>query len=122
MQIPDDQFELEPCFTDARGIVTEAGQEVFVRGIRNRFLGIGRFAGQLVLTDSSGVKVPIPIVEVQSQLLSGGQVDLWSTDPALIDKHRSQSTYPIGIYLTELAETDREISKAYAATMGIQLD
>ena len=116
------QFELEPHFVDSRGNISEEGDEVFVRGIGDKFLGIGTFAGQLMLKDSSGSSAPIPVVAVQDTLLSGGQVDLWSTDHTLIDINRGKRTYPIGIYLAELGEFDKKMNAVHEAALGVILD
>jgi hypothetical protein len=71
-----DYVELEPTFDNLDGTVTTEGDEVFVRGIEERILGIGAFAGSLVLAGTNGNKACHPIIEVQGKLVSGGQVDL----------------------------------------------
>src|SRR5580700_8530367 len=122
---PHGHFELEPEHIGWDGSVTSAGAEVFIRGIGNRVLGIGRYAGELVLGEASGSKDYIPILEVQGSLVSGGQVDLWSSDPALIAAHRDETVYPIGPYLAELKANDKTIAHlidaALAAEMGVRL-
>lgn len=115
-------IELQPQFVSSTGDVTEEGDEVFVRGIGNKFLGVGSFAGQLVLTEATGTIVRIPIVEVQETLLSGSQVDFWSTDERLVASNRNTETYPIGIYLADLGEFDRAMNAAFEAAMGVSLD
>lgn len=121
-----DYVDLEPSFNNLDGTVTREGDEIFVRGIGKRILGIGIFAGSLVLAETDGNKICHPVIEIQGELISGGRVDLWSTDTNLMDAYRYVETYPIDLYLAEIAAADAKIAgitdKAYAEVMGVNLD
>lgn len=115
-----------PYFTHYDGSVTNAGEEIFVRGIGNKPLGIGRFAGSIVLTEQGGSKVSYPVLKVQEQYLLGGEVDLWTTDQELIDAHRCGDWYPAILYAIEERTARTGIQsmahQALAELMGVQLD
>jgi hypothetical protein len=65
-------FRLKPERENPDGTITRSGDEVFVRGIGDRPLGIGTYVGELVLREASGDEVCTPILEVQGELVSGG--------------------------------------------------
>jgi hypothetical protein len=119
------QFELVPERINSDRTITRAGDEVFVRGIGNRLLGIGTYAGELVLEEASGNQVSYPILQIQGELVSGGQVDKWSTDPKLIETHRDETVFPISHYLDVLRAKDAEFTRlmdeALASEMGVDL-
>jgi hypothetical protein len=119
----EDGPEVEFAYEYSEGIVIEAGAEVYVRGTNGRLLGIGIFLGGLVLHEPDGTKVVRPIMEVQDKVVSGGQVDLWSPDPRLIEKHRHEPVYPIVDYLDEIKQFEARIRAmedvAFSAEMGI---
>lgn len=121
-----DYIELKPTFDIRDGVIVNGGDEVLVRGIGNRTLGVGAFAGSIVLTEADGVKIDHPVIEVQGRRLGGGQVDLWTTDPELIDKHRDDEVYPIDLYLAEIARDYARIinlmDEAQAHMLGVRLD
>jgi hypothetical protein len=119
----DDGIELEPTF-EYGNITVREGDEVYVRGIGNKPLGIGNFAGSLMLLESDGARIAHPIIEVQGTLVAGGEVDLWSPDPTLIETHRQVPTYPVTDYINELRLTQKimqtAVDAALAAQMGIE--
>lgn len=89
-------------------------------------LGIGFFAGGIVLTEVDGTEFEDPIIEVQGRLIDGGQVDLWTPDQSLIDRHREDPVYPIESYLAEraagLAKITGLMDRAQAEVLGVRLD
>jgi hypothetical protein len=119
-------IELEPTFDHSNGAIISEGDPVFVRGIGNRMLGIGTFAGNLVLAACNNDVFQQPIIEVQGKLVSGGQVDLWSTEPDLIEQHRDTEVYPIDQYLADIKKGDAEISAmidtAYSNQWGVYFE
>jgi hypothetical protein len=121
-----DEVELEPTF-EYRGTATvREGDEVYVRGIGDKLLGIGSFAGSLMLLEPGGTRVAHPIIEVQGTLIAGSKVDSWSPDAELIKKHRHAPTYPIADYVNEMRSTQESIQAAVdaalAAQMGVTLE
>ena len=122
----DDGIELEPIFAYGNGATVCEGNEVYVRGIGNRLLGVGIFAGGLVLLESEGTGVVYPIIEVQGRLIAGGEVDLWSSDVRLIEEHRLAPTYPVEDYINEIrscrGKMQNLVDIALSAQMGIALE
>jgi hypothetical protein len=121
-----DYIELKPTFDVRDGAVVNEGDKVLVRGIGNRLLGVGSFAGSIVLAEADGTWIDHPVIEVQGRLVGGGQVDLWTTDPDIISNHRDDEVYPIELYLAEIAKDYARIinlmDEAQAQSLGVHLD
>lgn len=120
----DDYFTPEYIMHDDTTV--RAGDKVYAHGIGDKVLGVGRFFGTLSLREASGDISRMPVVEVQGELVSGGQVDLWTTDPKIIAANRNAKTYPIGDYLAEIHEWERQyramVGAAIAEQLGVRLD
>jgi hypothetical protein len=78
------------------------------------------------MAEQDGNRVHYPILEVQNELLLGGEVDLWSPDPELVEAHRDIDCYPAALYVIEeraaRADFQAVIDRAIAASMGVRLD
>lgn len=126
----DIEVEIEPTHTsraaDGTVVTVVEGDEVFVRGIGSRMLGIGRFAGCAVLYGPDGSEVLKPLLEVQGETIGGSEVDLWTSDPTTVEKYRVVEIYPIKSYLAERAAWNEHyqtiVDEAIARSMGISLD